>query len=165
MPGMPGRERIALRICRYRWMAQTMEQDHECMPPRIVHEPLAHFDYDDISDCGCSLCSDYRRLMKAYHATLKYTVGHKKRCRCAPCLEMKHARMLFVAASNKRDVYSEFSFMMRASPSGLRFMEWLMGFIETYNQSPGWWYSRSPDVPRRFWILRFNRWLTEKPSE
>ncbi len=125
------------------------------MSDPVEFGPLEHYDYDQIETCDCLFCRDYRRLMKVYHKTLKYCDGHKKRCKCKRCVIMKRARVNFIAVSSKRDVYSEFSYMMRGDPMGSEFMRWLREFIETYEQTLGWWYSRSACVPRKFWIMRF----------
>ncbi len=127
----------------------------------MEYGPLEHYDYDQIETCDCLFCRDYRSLMRVYHRTLKYCEGHKKRCKCKRCIVMKRARVNFIAVSSKRDVYSEFSYMMKSDPRGAEFMTWLREFIERYDQTLGWWYARSSCVPRRFWIMKFHR---DKPK-
>ncbi len=113
---------------------------------------VEHYDYDELNDCACLFCRAFRLSKDAYYRSFTHSSSHGQECYCPLCTETKNQRLKFIAASSKRDLYSEFSFSMRDKPDREEFMIWLSHFILTLDKSDGWWQSRSQDMPKEFWL-------------
>lgn len=59
-------------------------------------------------------------------------------------------------ANNKRDVYSELSYLTHAHKLGPDFLRWVYGLItdENYAQ-PKWWMERAPILPLCDWMMEW----------
>jgi len=55
---------------------------------------------------------------------VEVTAEHKFRCRCVQCLERKRAERAFLMISNKRDTYSELSWISKPHKWRERFLTW-----------------------------------------
>jgi hypothetical protein len=113
---------------------------------------IEHYDYDELEDCSCIFCRTYQMSRNNYYDYL-VRLGEE-------AADTKNARLKFIAASMKRDIYSEFSFSMRNQPDRDKFLVWLFSFILTLNRSDGWWQARSQDLPKEFWMRHWRRNLT-----
>lgn len=138
-----------------------------------VFDPTDHYDYAEIDEhCSCDLCSEWR-VKLANLNNFKQDLP-KKNCRektchpdlkgpCSDCRMALRARMVYLAALNRRDLYSECSYhASRMEPPivGESFMDYISGIVmDRSARQDGWWTNKAPYLPIQFWITMFKRSL------
>lgn len=115
-----------------------------------------HYDYPVLdSSCACSVCTDWRIKRDAYQAALAPVVAHNRSCRCAGCRSMRSLRTVYHASVNRRDLYSEMSWLVRNEPKGPDVMTWLLhSEMQRPDRGDGWWEGRAPYYPLAHFLSR-----------
>ena len=127
--------------------------------PMKAYSPLEHFDYSlTDSACCCQVCVDWRVKLIALKDAHTHIESHKRDCSCADCSAYMKSRSAYLAALNRRDLYSECSWHALDMEEGARFMGWLTGILfDRKLKSDGWWESRGPHLPLSYWKMMFKR--------
>lgn len=134
-------------------------------------DPLDHFDYGETDlQCSCTLCEDWRAklsVLQGYQQMLPKKECLEVSCHpdlkgpCPDCRLAMKSRMIYLAALNRRDLYSECSFhgsMMENAAVGRTFMRWIRNVIDDRKTYPdGWWTNKAPFLPLQFWITMFKQ--------
>lgn len=132
---------------------------------------LEHGDYGETDlRCTCALCEDWRAklaVLQKFQSYLPRETCPEYACHpdlkgpCADCRLGLKARMTYLAALNRRDLYSECSFhasMMESQMIGRSFMQWVRDIIDDRANYPdGWWTNKAPHHPLQFWITMFKQ--------
>lgn len=140
-----------------------------------VFAPLDHYDYGELDAlCECSLCQDWRiklKFLKQYQDNLPKKDCPEKSCHpdlkgpCSDCRLGLRARMIYLAALNRRDLYSESSFHADAMDPpvlGEAYMAWIKGVIDDRKtREDGWWTNKAPYLPMQWWLTMFKRSVME----
>lgn len=117
--------------------------------------PPQHFDYSSIDDrCDCLLCVDWRAKRAIYLQLQSIVLGHRRSCMCKDCKEMRRVRTSYHAAVNKRDLFSEMSWLAHGKAWGAFVMQWLNGEINRPERGDGWWEGRAPYYSMAYWLNR-----------
>lgn len=127
--------------------------------------PLEHFDYDELEDensqCGCVLCTAYRDSLAEFTYYSAICSRHKRTCKCTYCKERNSSQIVHMAALNKRDTYSELSFVVnrRMDESahthlvGTQFLQWIYNrMIDKAWKTEGWWAIQASNFTLQDWI-------------
>lgn len=123
--------------------------------------PIVHFDYDETeANCRCRLCDDYRQAKIVYQAARVERSKHHRVCKCEMCAHHLSSLMQHLAASNKREVYSELSFVLAWGPSpdprAGECLRWFYGrAFDLDYRKPMWWAISSGHRTLRAWINAF----------
>lgn len=123
--------------------------------------PIEHFNYDVMDvDCRCRLCDDYRQAKQTYEGTKRERSRHSRFCRCEHCIGHRDRLVDFLAASNRRETYSELSFILASGPVPHRqareCLRWFYGLATDadYNTRT-WWALNSPQCTLSKWMELF----------
>ncbi len=125
-----------------------------------VFGPLEHYDYAAIdAHCGCGVCEDWRGTYKAFEAARLLIINHERSCLCVDCKAMYSARSRYLAALNRRDLYSEASYHATRDPSlGPQFMSWVgTQMVEPRPKSQNWWEIKAPALSLLTWFTTFEK--------
>lgn len=121
---------------------------------KLINPGPIHFNYDELDiDCKCRLCSDYFDAREVHQYLAAETVDHKWRCGCAMCKEKRKAYMTLLATANKRDLYSELSFLAHDKRDGDGFLLWTLDKVTSRYKGMGWWANHSAKLTLGHWIL------------
>jgi hypothetical protein len=139
-------------------------------------DPLDHYDYGEIDlQCSCGLCADWRKKLSDLQRFQSYLP--RKNCEheschpdlkgpCSDCKLALRSRMTYLAALNRRDLYSECSFHasnMEPPIVGEAFMRWVRAVVDDSTTRPdGWWTNKAPYLPMQFWITMFRQSVISK---
>lgn len=135
-----------------------------------IYPPLNHYDYRILDiECRCQVCHDWRMKQQAFQKLVPPTAGHARNCACHDCWVKMRARSAYIAASNRRDLYSESSWhasqitdhncafdaalSAQGSGMGLHFMKWVQGQLRA--RGDGWWVISAPYRAVSDWIDDF----------
>lgn len=122
--------------------------------------PLEHYDYAVVdTQCDCVVCEDWRATLKVYEVAVAVRADHKRSCLCRTCKDMYSARSKYLAAMNRRDLYSEASYHAANEPKlGVQFMSWIETQVaEPRPKSQNWWEIKSASLPLGKWFLAFEK--------
>lgn len=122
--------------------------------------PLEHYDYETLdAQCVCIVCEDWRGTAKALEKAREVIADHPRSCLCCECKAMYSARSRYLAALNRRDLYSEASYHATRDPAlGPRFMSWVgVQMIEPRPKSQNWWEIKAPALPLLAWFTTFEK--------
>lgn len=120
-----------------------------------VFSPLNHSDYSQIdSDCDCQICRNWREKLQILNQSLSRVSGHHKSCFCNNCVVMWRDRTSYLAALNRRDLYSEMSWYSEDRPDGSALMKWITEQIHDYSDK--WWSERGGKITIGEWMERFS---------
>lgn len=116
----------------------------------------AHYDYPVLdASCACGICVDWRIKREEYHALLRPVEHHNRSCSCDGCKKMRKVRTVYHAAVNRRDLYSEMSWLVRDLPQGPAVMGWLANSeMQRPDRGDGWWEGRAPYYPLAHFLSR-----------
>lgn len=134
-------------------------------------DELEHGDYGELDiRCSCVLCEDWRAklaVLQKFQAYLPRENCREFACHpdlkgpCQDCRQALKARQTYLAALNRRDLFSECSFhasMMESPMIGRAFMRWIREVIDNRETYPdGWWTNKAPHHPMQFWITMFKQ--------
>lgn len=124
--------------------------------PKLTKPSYEHYNYDDLDvDCKCCLCLGYFTAREVHHVLLTDTSDHKWRCPCAVCKEKRKAYMTLLATANKRDLYSELSFLTHDKRDGEEFLRWVLDKVTSKYKGMGWWANHSAKLTLGHWILQW----------
>lgn len=127
--------------------------------------PLVHYDYEALEEipCTCSLCTGYRSALTACRESVPATEGHKFRCRCKACRARKTAERARLAASNRRDTYSELSWISAQYKWRETFLRWAAARICRDDWKPSLWWCRDGErLSLGSWL---ESWLEDDATE
>jgi hypothetical protein len=127
-----------------------MQSAEVAIPP-----PTSHFNYDEMDDCQCALCTDYRQAVTEYKYWVAYTAKDTQDCDCFYCQRKAGSLEYLRIATAKREIYSELSFLTKGSPSHPSFMKWMSGVITHNEDKSGWWSQVAYNKPLKFWMLQW----------
>lgn len=141
-------------------------------PSKPILPPINHFNYDEMEDCCCMLCTEYNAALLDYSNKSTNSpcsgnlVGkyHQPDCRCSYCQERIESLENLRAATAKRDIYSELSYLARNSASCVPFLQWVQGVIrfEGERRPAVWWSRVTYNRPLSSWISQWQeRFLPE----
>lgn len=130
--------------------------------PSKPYGPLEHCDYRVLdARCICKVCVEWREALAAYEAGIERCSTHIRGCKCLDCKGMFRARSRYLAAMNRRDLYSESSFHASRNMvelTGFKFMGWVTNIVGDRIERPdGWWEKSAPLLPLAHWFNKFNR--------
>lgn len=115
----------------------------------------AHYNYPILdASCMCDICTDWRLKREAYLNAQAPVDRHNRSCRCDDCRLMRRVRTVYHAAVNRRDLYSEMSWLVRDLPEGSNVMTWLKGEMARPDRGDGWWEGRAPYYPMAHFLSR-----------
>lgn len=123
----------------------------------MKYGPLQHFEYVELDKhCHCPICESWRTAFARYNELLAKVWDHAKplgKCKCEDCKVAMKARTPYLAALNRRDLYSEGSWHASTNMlKGERFMDWLHTEITGEKHGDGWWAAYAPE-------MRLGRWM------
>lgn len=121
----------------------------------MIFPPTEHYDYDDLESCDCELCTRFREARTAYRALEGGYLNKEDRA--------KKIKINYIAATNKRDLYCEFSFRMRNENDGVLFLRWLFTLIVKSPKSSGWWAIKEPTLPAIRYLQEYRTKVAGKP--
>ena len=121
----------------------------------MIFPPTEHYDYDDLESCDCELCTRFREARTVYRALEGGYLNKEDRA--------KKIKMNYIAATNKRDLYCEFSFRMRNENDGVLFLRWLFTLIVKSPKSSGWWAIKEPTLPAIRYLQEYRTKVAGKP--
>ena len=109
--------------------------------------PVQHFDYTVMDQrpgaCFCKLCKDFRATRARATKLEVDTADHPQRCRCNTCREKRSVQFAALAASNRRDTYSELTYLANEMPWRDTFLLWAFKRIafptDIQKKSNHWW--------------------------
>jgi hypothetical protein len=114
-----------------------------------------HFDYPAIDDtCDCLLCVDWRAKRAVYAQLLSVVDNHPRSCMCGDCAAMRRVRTSYHAAVNKRDLWSEMTYLANGKAWGEFVLSWLGSEINDPKRGDGWWEGRAPYYSLGYWLNR-----------
>ena len=118
------------------------------------HPPVAHYNYDELEDdCHCPLCESYRESVKHLMECRRMTRRHPVTCTCWTCNNKRQAALDAVVAINKRDLYSELSYLTSGHKLGATFLRWIYDRITDENfRSPQWWATDVNRIALKSWM-------------
>lgn len=121
-----------------------------------LYGPLEHADYPLLDQrCACSICIDWRDKKAIFDAALQIVISHQRTCKCAECKVMRRAGTAYHASNNRRDLYSEMSYLVGGKKWGHHAMRWLENEIKDPARTDGWWQGRAPYYSMASWLNRF----------
>lgn len=116
---------------------------------------VAHFNYDDLDNCSCALCTSARDAEDYYSDRRANSRGHALDCKCFICKQKREAMTERLAATAKRETYSELSFLTCEHRLGPQFLEWVYDNISNPKyRSNEWWASHG-------YYRMLQEWMTE----
>lgn len=127
--------------------------------PQPNKPPIVHFNYDDLDEnCHCALCSEYRSTVAHYIQRRRDTRKHSAECDCFMCVSKQAAILEMRVASNKRDIYSELSYLTSAHRLGAEFLRWVYARMTDESfRGPEWWANDSMRLSLRAWMDEWHR--------
>ena len=111
-----------------------------------------HFNYDALVDCGCWLCRGQRQLEAEAEATLLPVADHVYRCPCTGCAASRKAKTRLIAHANKRDAYSELSFVSQDRSWAPLLLAWMLSRVRDPTTKEWWWAYRAERTTIGAWI-------------
>lgn len=105
-----------------------------------------HFNYDELDDCPCFLCRDVRVLAEGREAARKLQEGQIFLSTTAESTDWKRAMRAHLAASNKRDLFSECAFLFRNEIWSENFLGWLIAKIKDPDYRTAYWWVRDAEL-------------------
>jgi hypothetical protein len=123
--------------------------------------PTIHFNYDEMDlACRCQLCTGFIEAKTLYEATKDDRAKHHRYCRCDSCVGHKERLLAFLAASNKREIYSEISYALMAAPEphtlAAACLRWLYEkILDPDYHNTSWWALQADRRLLRSWIEDF----------
>jgi hypothetical protein len=137
--------------------------------PLIDRPDVLHFDYEETeADCHCRLCNDYRQAKAEYETIKALRAKHHRFCRCASCSTHRDLFVAYLAAANKREVYSELSYLLVSPPKPSRLAGECLNWVYTKIVDPAyhntlWWALSSDRRMLRTWITDFqSEWGSQR---
>ena len=92
--------------------------------------PYEHYNYEALENtCRCKLCSNLAAARAAHGGIASEARGHKFRCSCAKCKAVKKSEREILVLSNRRDTYSELSFISSGRTWRNTFLNWAWGRV------------------------------------
>lgn len=136
-----------------------------------IYPPVEHHDYGELDVyCCCDLCNDWRQklqCLQGFQVNLPKKDCVEESCHpdlkgpCAECRLALRQRMIYLAALNRRDLYSECSYhASRMDPEivGESFMVYITKIVkDRKTRADGWWTNKAPYLPLQFWITMFKQ--------
>lgn len=109
-----------------------------------------HYDYDELDDparpCGCCLCQNVRVLAEKRRAARADREGQAFVADTDESIEWRRAMREHLAASNKRDLFSECCFLFRQERWRDEFLTWLLGRIQDSTWRTPYWWVREAEI-------------------
>ena len=136
-----------------------------CLPvPDRVRPPIDHFNYDELHNCPCHLCEGERRL--GAEAQDKRILLEEEGERFGPDVppekRYEPISIAFLAQSNRRDLYSELSWLTQGRGWRAQFLRWVLDRIEDHEwHGEPWWAWRSQTRTLGSWI---KEWYDTDPA-
>jgi hypothetical protein len=133
-------------------------------------ELLDHFDYPDLDEklCPCTLCLKMRALNAYLAEAVTATSEHKGMCACDECKERGKRARAALAWSNRRDTYSEMSFLVQDKTWRTSLLRWLFAEVTKPRADPSltgrsdhWWIYEAEQKSLAEWI---EDWLETLPN-
>ena len=110
---------------------------------------------ESIETCGCVLCRDWRVRREEAERITPFMEGHERDCACAACRVGRQVRFGFLAATNRRDLWTETTYYVAVNKEfrqhGKHVLLALKSEIENPKRSLGWWANEGGRLPMGWW--------------
>jgi hypothetical protein len=125
------------------------------------HPPIIHFNYDETdASCRCSLCTGFRAAKIQYESVRRERAKHHRYCKCDDCAVHKQSLYTYLAASNKREIYSELSYVLMSKDKphrlAVKCLQWAYEkILDPDFRNTRWWALNSDQRLLRRWMEDF----------
>lgn len=110
---------------------------------------------ESIETCECVLCRDWRVRRDEANRVSPFMEGHARDCACTQCRVGRQVRFGFLAATNRRDLWTETSYYVAVNKEfkkhGKQVLLALKSEIESPRRTTAWWAIEGGRYPLGFW--------------
>lgn len=118
---------------------------------------LDHYWVSDGIECGCNTCVEWVNRRERVRDAESRVQEHRHNCPCDDCRAFRKAQRVFMAQTNRRELWIESSWHAAEKPTefGQPFMDFMQREIGNGQRTENWWCQEGGRYPLGYWFARF----------